>query len=61
MLIWYRIHPQIDDEERGFSYMRNGPLDCRMDTNSDATAEDFVNSLSERQLAKVITEVSFYG
>lgn len=46
---------QYDDKDRGFSLSGDGPLDMRMDTSneSDITAEDVVNSLSERELIDI--------
>lgn len=48
--------PQFDNPERGFSYKLDGPLDMRMDQNSPLTAEIVVNTYSEEQLRKIITE-----
>lgn len=47
---------QIDQEERGFSFRFDGPLDMRMDRSSGKTAADLVNTLSETDLANVIYE-----
>jgi 16S rRNA (cytosine1402-N4)-methyltransferase len=50
--------PQLDDPARGFSFMRAGPLDMRMDTSRGETAADFVNRAAESALREVI---SAYG
>ncbi len=45
---------QIDQGDRGFSFLHDGPLDMRMNRNDGVTAEFLVNSLSERDLADLI-------
>ncbi|MCG8346069.1 MAG: 16S rRNA (cytosine(1402)-N(4))-methyltransferase RsmH [Chlorobiales bacterium] len=45
---------QIDTPERGFSYLRPGPLDMRMAPDGDKRAEDIVNKLDERELAEIL-------
>ena len=45
---------QIDEETRGFSYIKTTPLDMRMDKNQDLTAEIVINTYSEEKLAEII-------
>ena len=47
---------QIDTPERGFSYMKNSPLDMRMDRRQSLTAYDVINRYDEERLIKIFRE-----
>lgn len=45
---------QVDDPVRGLSFLRDGPLDMRLDPSAVVTARDIVNGSSERELADIL-------
>ncbi len=48
--------PQLDQPERGFSFLRDGPLDMRMDTTRGPSAADWLARVSEADLMRAIAD-----
>ena len=48
--------PQLQDPNRGFSFMRDGPLDMRMNPGEGVPASDWINTATETQIADTLYE-----
>ncbi len=48
--------PQLDEAQRGFSFLRDGPLDMRMDPDSGTPASAWLASVDERKLRQVLKQ-----
>ena len=53
---WVCLCMQVDTAERGFSFLRDGPLDMRLGPSAPHSAAEIVNNWSEEELGRIFRE-----